>query len=259
MVPNKRSACFYLTTRSADVSQVDGSEQPDTVVVTRMTGVPYWYGSPFFLCNKNQGGCAIIRIRKGKAKTKSVVPKELINTQISAQTVRLIDQNNQQIGIVDRREALRLAEAAGLDLVEVSPKAEPPVCRIMEFGKYYYQKERQAREAKKNQHVVQIKEIKFGPSTEDHDYAFKKNNAYKFLKHHDKVKLTVRFRGRQLAHKELGIELLNRLREDLKEYADLDREIQHEARTVSLILSPRKDIDKIVSAQEPEENTPSGG
>jgi translation initiation factor IF-3 len=202
----------------------------------------------------------IIRIRKGKAKTKSVVPKELINEQITASPLRLIDQNNQQIGIVDRREALRLAEASGLDLVEVSPKAEPPVCRIMEFGKYYYQKERQAREAKKHQHVVQIKEIKFGPSTEDHDYAFKKNNAIKFLKHHDKVKLTVRFRGRQLAHKDLGIDVLNRLTEDLKDIADIDREIQHEARTVSLIVTPKKDIDKILAAREPqEENTQSGG
>jgi translation initiation factor IF-3 len=201
----------------------------------------------------------IIRIRKGKAKTKSVVPKELINNQIMSPVVRLIDQNNQQVGIVDRRDALRMAEASGLDLVEVSPKAEPPVCRIMEFGKYYYQKERQAREAKKNQHVVQIKEIKFGPSTEDHDYTFKKNNAIKFLKHHDKVKLTVRFRGRQLAHKELGIEVLNRLREDLKDIADLDREIQHEARTVSLILSPKKDIDKLLADKDIPDNTPSGG
>jgi translation initiation factor IF-3 len=185
-----------------------------------------------------------------------VIPKERINRQITAREVRLIDQEGNQIGVVNTREAIRRAEEAGLDLVEVSPKAEPPVCRILEFGKYYYQKERRAREAKKKQHTVQIKEIKFGPNTEEHDYNFKKKNAVKFLKGHDKVKLTVRFRGRQLAHKELGYDLLNKLKEELKDIVDVDRDINSEGRTIFMIVSPKKEIDTFIEAWEeahPEE------
>ncbi len=196
--------------------------------------------------------CPIIRIRKGKAKTKAVIPKERVNRQITAREVRLIDKDGEQVGVVDTREAIRRAEEAGLDLVEVSPKAVPPVCRILEFSKYYYQKERRAREAKKKQHTVQIKEIKFGPNTEEHDYNFKKKNTVKFLKGHDKVKLTVRFRGRQLAHKELGYDLLNKLKEELKEIVDVDRDINSEGRTIFMIVSPKKEIDSLVEAWEEE-------
>lgn len=161
-----------------------------------------------------------------------------------------MDQNGQMAGIVPLPEALRKAEEAQLDLVEVSPKSSPPVCRILDFGKYYYQKERKAREAKKKQHTVQIKEIKYGPNTEEHDYNFKLKNAVKFLKHHDKVKFTVRFRGRQLAHKDIGYNLLNRLKEDLKEICDLDRDIQSEARTISMVMAPKKDIDETIEEWE---------
>jgi len=195
---------------------------------------------------------AIIRIRKGKAKTNPEVPKERVNRQIRVSEVRLIDEEGRQVGVVSIRDALARAEAASLDLVEVSPKAEPPVCRILDFGKYHYQKERRAREARKKQHIVEIKEIKFGPSTEDHDYNFKKRNAVKFLKHHDKVKLTVRFRGRQLAHKELGYDLLNKLKDELKDIADLDHEIQQEARSISMIMAPKANIDILIVKWEEE-------
>ncbi len=204
----------------------------------------------FFCMLTKTWRCPIIRIRRGKAKTKAIVPKERTNRQITAKEVRLIDKDGEQVGVVSIREALSRAEEAGLDLVEVSPKAVPPVCRILEFGKYYYQKERRAREAKKKQHTVQIKEIKFGPSTEDHDYNFKKKNAVKFLKGHDKVKLTVRFRGRQLAHKELGYDLLNKLKEELKDIVDLDRDINAEGRTIFMIVSPKKDIDTLIEEWE---------
>ncbi len=150
------------------------------------------------------------------------------------------------------QQALARAEQAGLDLVEVAPKSSPPVCRILDFGKYHYQKERRARESRKKQHTVELKEVKFGPNTEEHDFNFKKKNASKFLKHHDKVKLTVRFRGRQLAHKDLGYDLLNRLKEDLKDIADLDRDIQNEARSISMVMSPKKDIDNLIESWEEE-------
>jgi translation initiation factor IF-3 len=133
-----------------------------------------------------------------------------------------------------------------LDLVEVSPAAEPPVCRILDFSKYYYQKERKTREAKKKQHIVQLKEIKFGPNTDDHDYNFKKNNAIRFLKQHNKVKFTVKFKGRQIAHKELGYDVLNRLAADLAEIADMDSKPTSEKNFISMIMSPKKDIDKIL-------------
>lgn len=128
----------------------------------------------------------------------------------------------------------------------MSPAAEPPVCRILDFSKYYYQKERKTREAKKKQHIVQLKEIKFGPNTDDHDYNFKKNNAIRFLKQHNKVKFTVKFKGRQIAHKELGYDVLNRLAADLAEIADMDSKPTSEKNFISMIMSPKKDIDKIL-------------
>lgn len=150
------------------------------------------------------------------------------------------------------QNALRKAEEAGLDLVEIAPNASPPVCRIMDFGKYYYQKERNLRESKKKQHVVQVKEIKFGPNTEEHDYDFKKKNAIKFLKQHNKVKFTVRFKGRQLAHKEIGYNVLERLVEDLKEIAEIDKKPENEARTISMVMAPKKEIDSIMNTNEEE-------
>ncbi len=194
-----------------------------------------------------------IRIRRGKAKTNPVAPKERINRQIRVPSVRLITDTGKQVGIVPISEALKKAETAGLDLVEISPKAKPPVCRIMDFGQYYYQKERKMREARKKQHIVQVKEVKFGPNTEEHDYNFKKNNALKFLKQHNKVKFTVRFKGRQLAHKDLGYKLLDKLRGELKEIIDIDSEPKSEGRTISMIVAPKKDIDKILENQKDEQ------
>ena len=197
---------------------------------------------------------AIIRIRKGKAKTKAVVPKERVNREITVSEVRLIDQHNQQVGVVSIQNALRQAEVAELDLVEVSPNAEPPVCRILDFSKYYYQKERKNREAKKKQHIVQLKEIKFGPNTDDHDYNFKKNNAIRFLKQHNKVKFTVKFKGRQIAHKELGYNVLDRLVTDLAEIADVDSKPTSEKNIISMIMSPKKEIDRILGVTPRAEN-----
>jgi translation initiation factor IF-3 len=192
----------------------------------------------------------IIRIKKGKARTKEVVPKERTNNQITASSVRLIDPEGKMIGVVATKEALRRAEEMGLDLVEISPTAEPPVCRILDFSKYYYQKEKKVREARKKQHEVEIKEVKFGPNTEEHDYNFKKNNAIKFLKQHNKVKFTIRFRGRQMAHKERGYDVLENLKIDLGHIADVDSEPVSDRNLLSMIMSPKKDIDKILAKME---------
>lgn len=183
------------------------------------------------------------------------MPKERINNQITAERVRLIGADGKQIGVVSLKEALRKAEEADLDLVEISPNVDPPVCRILEFSKYYFQKEKKAKEAKKRQHEVEVKEIKFGPNTEEHDYNFKKNNAIKFFKQHNKVKFTVRFRGRQLAHKDLGYKVLERLKEDLGHIAETDQEAVADRNLLSMVMSPKKDIERILSKeaeQKPE-------
>jgi len=181
-----------------------------------------------------------------------VVPKERINEQITANKVRLIGADGKQVGIVSLKEALHRAEAEDLDLVEISPNADPPVCRIMDFSKYYFEKEKKAKEARKRQHEVEIKEIKLGPNTEEHDYNFKKNNAIKFLKQHNKVKFTIRFRGRQMAHQELGLNVLERIKADLGHIAEPETEPVAERNMLYIIMSPKKDIDRILAKMEKE-------
>lgn len=181
-----------------------------------------------------------------------MVPKERINEQITANKVRLIGADGKQIGIVSLKEALHRAEAEDLDLVEISPNADPPVCRIMDFSKYYFEKEKKAKEARKRQHEVEIKEIKLGPNTEEHDYNFKKNNAIKFLKQHNKVKFTIRFRGRQMAHQELGLNVLERIKADLGHIAEPETEPVAERNMLYIIMSPKKDIDRILAKMEKE-------
>ena len=181
-----------------------------------------------------------------------MVPQERINEQITANKVRLIGADGKQIGIVSLKEALHRAEAEDLDLVEISPNADPPVCRIMDFSKYYFEKEKKAKEARKRQHEVEIKEIKLGPNTEEHDYNFKKNNAIKFLKQHNKVKFTIRFRGRQMAHQELGLNVLERIKADLGHIAEPETEPVAERNMLYIIMSPKKDIDRILAKMEKE-------
>ncbi len=182
-----------------------------------------------------------------------MVPKERINTQINCEKVRLIGADGKQIGVVSVREALRRAEEADLDLVEISPNIDPPVCRILDFSKYYFEKEKKAKEARKKQHEVEVKEIKFGPNTEEHDFNFKKNNAIKFLKQHNKVKFTIRFRGRQMAHKELGYRVLDKLKAELAHIVDIDSEPVSDRNLLSMVVSPKKDIDRILAKEAPAE------
>lgn len=205
---------------------------------------------PFFYSKKNKEVLISIRIRRGKAKTNPTAPKERINNQIRVQSVRLISETGEQVGVVPISKALQEAEKAGLDLVEISPNANPPVCKILDFGAYYYKKERKLREARKNQHIVQTKEVKFGPNTEDHDYQFKKVHAIKFLSQHNKVKLTVRFRGRQLAHREIGFNLLERILEELTPLVDVEVKPKNEGRTVFSIIAPKKEIDTLLEEYE---------
>ncbi len=134
-----------------------------------------------------------------------------------------------------------MADARGLDLVEVAPAANPPVCRIMDYGKYRYEQSKKAQEARKHQKTVQVKEVKFRPKIDLHDYEFKKNHAVRFLKSQNKVKATVMFRGREITHPEIGQEILSRLQKDLDEVANVERPVKLEGYTMSVILSPKKE------------------
>lgn len=167
--------------------------------------------------------------------------KELrINGEIEAPQVRLIGEDGTQLGIVSLREALLKAEDADLDLVEIAPQAQPPVCKIMDYGKFKYQEQKRQHEAKLKQKQIQVKEIKFRPRTDDADYQVKLRNLIRFLTEGDKAKVTLRFRGREMAHQEFGLQLLKRVEEDLAEYASVEQFPKLEGRQMVMVLAPRK-------------------
>ncbi len=153
--------------------------------------------------------------------------------------MRLIDSEGEQIGIVPVEEAQKSAYDVGLDLVEVSPNAKPPVCRIMDYGKYRYEVTKRQKQARKNRHVVHIKEIKMRPEISDHDFNFKLKHAEEFLGRGDKVKFTLIFRGREILHKDHGRAVLERVKETLAEVGNVETDIHHEGRNLSMLVSPK--------------------
>ncbi|UCD86197.1 MAG: translation initiation factor IF-3 [Deltaproteobacteria bacterium] len=161
-----------------------------------------------------------------------------VNKRIRASEVRLIDPDGVQLGVFPIGEALTAATDRGLDLVEVSPKSNPPVCRIMDYGKYKYQQKKKLQEAKKKQSVIHIKEVKLRPKIEEHDLQFKLRHIERFLSEGDKVKVTVMFRGREITRKELGQALLERLVEETKELGTIDQSPKQEGRNLVMFLSP---------------------
>ena len=180
------------------------------------------------LYSKQLGGAAII--------------KELqINEQIRDREVRLIDVDGSQIGIVPIKKALSIAYEKRLDLVKVAPNARPPVCRIMDYGKYKYELAKKEKEAKKKQKVINVKEVRMTPSIEDHDLNVKARQATRFLKDGDRVKVSVRFRGRELGHKETGREVLMEFAELVSEYGTIEKQPKMEGRNMVMFLVPKKD------------------
>ncbi|WP_194865422.1 translation initiation factor IF-3 [Alloalcanivorax profundimaris] len=161
-----------------------------------------------------------------------------INQQIQAPQVRLIDPEGEQVGIVPLEEALEQASGKQLDLVEISPDAEPPVCRIMDYGKHLFEQKQKAKESRKKTRQTQLKEIKFRPGTDSGDYEVKLRNLKRFLEAGDKTKVTVRFRGREMAHQELGRELLERVEADLAEHGSVEQRPNMEGRQMIMVLSP---------------------
>jgi translation initiation factor IF-3 len=169
-------------------------------------------------------------------------PKEethKINNRIDSREVRLIDADGNNVGVVPTRQALIMAEEANLDLVEISPDAKPPVAKILDFGKFKFQEQKKAAEARKKQRVIEIKEIKLRPMIDDHDYDVKLKAAMRFFGEGDKVKVTLRFRGREMDHQELGHKLLNRVKADTAEIAKVEMEPRFEGRQIIMILSPK--------------------
>jgi len=163
-----------------------------------------------------------------------------LNDDITAPEVRLIAEDGEQKGILTLEEAKQLAEAAKLDLVELVPDAEPPVCRLMDYGKFRFQQKKKLHDQRKKQRQVQIKEIKFRPGTEEGDYQVKLRKLTEFIEIGDRCKVTVRFRGREMAHMELGTMLLKRVEEDMKEFATVDQYPQSEGRQMTMLLVPKK-------------------
>lgn len=166
-----------------------------------------------------------------------------LNDGIRAREVRLIDANGDQVGIVSKREALDRAEQAELDLVLVAPNAKPPVCRIMDYGKYRFEQQKKEREARKKQKVVNVKEVRLSPNIEEHDFNTKLRNARKFLSKGDKVKAAIRFRGRAITHSSIGRDILERLADETKDVATVETKPKMEGRSMFLMLAPMSDKD----------------
>ncbi len=168
-----------------------------------------------------------------------------INEKIRAREVRVIDDSGNQLGILPPFEALKIARERGLDLVEVSPSAVPPVCRIQDYGKFLYEKEKSDRAARKKQKIIVVKEVKFSVTVDEHDYQTKKNQAVRFLNEGDKVKASLRFKGRQMAHRELGYAIVNRLIQDIGENGVVEFMPRMEGTTLHAILAPSKKAEPV--------------
>ncbi len=163
----------------------------------------------------------------------------LVNEAIRAREVRLIGPNGDQIGVKSKQEALEMAQNANLDLVMVAPNAKPPVCRIMDFGKFRYEQQKKEKEARKKQKVINVKEIRLSPTIEDHDFNTKLRNARKFLEKGDKVKVAIRFRGRAITHSQIGKDVLERLAKECEDIATVEAAPKMEGRSMFLVLAPK--------------------
>ncbi|WP_374754741.1 MULTISPECIES: translation initiation factor IF-3 [Ralstonia] len=163
-----------------------------------------------------------------------------LNREITAPEVRLTGVEGEALGIVKLFDALRLAEEKDVDLVEIAPTAQPPVCRLMDYGKFRYSEQKKAHEAKLKQKVIQVKEVKFRPGTDDGDYDVKLRNLKRFLEEGDRAKITLRFRGREMAHQELGMRVLERIKSDLEEYGQVEQMPKMEGRQAVMMLAPKK-------------------
>ena len=192
---------------------------------------------------KSQRGVARLNFCLG-AKTIALQKAHRVNEEINVPEVRLIGEAGEQVGIVSIRTAMQMAEEAEIDLVEIAPLAQPPVCRIMDYGKFKYQEAKKAHEAKLKQKQVQVKEVKFRPGTDETDYQIKLRNMVRFLEEGDKVKVTLRFRGREMAHQEFGMRQLERIKADLETEGQVEQMPKMEGRQMVMVIAPAKKVVK---------------
>lgn len=171
---------------------------------------------------------------------KQYARKPRVNRGIRFPEIRVIDEDGEQLGVLTPSEAISIAQERGLDLVEVAPMARPPVCRIMDYGKYMYQQSKKAQEAKKHQKTINVKEVKFRPKIDEHDYGFKKKHVVRFLRDENKVKATIMFRGREVTHAEIGTQILQRLQGEVADLANVERAPKLEGYNMTMILTPKK-------------------
>ncbi|HAU28571.1 MAG TPA: translation initiation factor IF-3 [Rhodospirillaceae bacterium] len=162
-----------------------------------------------------------------------------VNGLIRSQSVRVVGPEGEVMGIMTTRDGLRAAEEAGLDLVEISPQSDPPVCKILDYGKYKYEQQKRRNEARKNQKIIDIKELKFRPNIDDNDYTVKMKRARKFLEEGDKVKVSLRFRGREMVHQDLGVKLIARLQQDLDDIAKVEQAPKLEGQLMIMVMSAK--------------------
>ena len=162
-----------------------------------------------------------------------------VNEQIEAEKVRVVNADGEMVGVISKEEGIEIAFEAGLDLVEVSPNADPPVCKVLDYGKYKYEAQKKANEARKKQKVIDVKEIKMRPGIDEHDYQVKMRSVRRFLDEGDKVKMTIRFRGREMAHQDLGMKVLDRVREDVDELAKVEQFPKSEGRLMTMVIAPK--------------------
>lgn len=192
--------------------------------------------------NPNDGGAEIATGFRGRGHRPDNrrAPVARINERIRVPEVRVIDDDGEQLGVLETREAIRRAREKGLDLVEVAATADPPVCRIIDFGKFQYEAKKKANEAKKKQVIITVKEVKFRPGTDDHDYEYRMKHAHDWLVDGDKVKATIWFRGREMTHRELGTRILERLEKDLAEVGEVESRPRMEGNQMFIILAPKR-------------------
>ncbi|MBO5136486.1 MAG: translation initiation factor IF-3 [Clostridia bacterium] len=164
----------------------------------------------------------------------------MINEEIKDAEVRLIGPDGEQLGVVSGKEAQRIAAEHNLDLVKIAPQAKPPVCKVIDYGKYKFELAKRDKEAKKKQKVIDIKEVRLSPNIDEHDFMTKINQGIKFLKNGDKVKVSVRFRGREITHSSIGKDLLNRVKEEMAEFGAVDKDIKLEGRNMAMFITPKK-------------------
>ena len=162
-----------------------------------------------------------------------------VNEQIEAEKIRVVDADGEMVGVISKEEGIEIAFEAGLDLVEVSPNADPPVCKVLDYGKFKYEAQKKATDARKKQKVIDDKEIKMRPGIDEHDYQVKMRSVRRYLDEGDKVKMTIRFRGREMAHQELGMKVLDRVREEVDELAKVEQFPRTEGRLMTMVIAPK--------------------